>query len=102
MYPAEPIAAAAASPASPPPTTTVCFFGDNPLRSPGTGGGVSVHLDHILHQPQPAIALERQDGFRMELYAFDWQIAMTDTHDDAVLRLRGDLETGGKCVAIRI
>jgi hypothetical protein len=46
-------------------------------------------LDHVLHQPQAAVSVQREDRFGMKLNGFDRQIAMADAHDDAVVAFRG-------------
>ncbi len=63
---------------------------------------VSVGFDHVFHQTQPAIPLETENGLRMELYGFYWQLTVPDAHDNAVFRLGGDFEAGRKAIAIGV
>ena len=73
------------------------------ICEPGTRAGPRHHhgLDHILHQLQTAVAIQRKDRFRVELHGLDGKLAVPDAHDDAVIGFRGDLETGGKACFLR-
>ncbi len=53
----------------------------------------SQDLDHILHEHQAALTVERENRFGMELHRFHGKVAMANAHDDAVIALRRDLET---------
>ena len=61
-----------------------------------------VRLDHVLHQPQAAVTLQSQNRFGVKLHRFNGQVAVTNAHDDAVVRFRGNFKAGGKRVAIGI
>src|SRR5277367_3457516 len=50
-------------------------------------------LYNILHQAQAAVAVERENGFGMELHTLDRQVAMADPHDDPVVALGGNFKT---------
>src|SRR5947208_16729959 len=63
---------------------------------------VGVVLDHVLHQTEPAVALEREDRFWMKLYCFNWQIAVTNAHNNAVFGLSRDPQASRKTSALRI
>ena len=54
----------------------------------------------INFSPHPSSRLKQRLG--VELHGFDRQFAMTDAHDDAVLRLGGDFKAGGKFLANRV
>ena len=54
--------------------------------------GVPQALDDVFHQPQAAVAVQRQDRFGMKLHGLHRQVAMADAHDDAVVAFGGDFE----------
>src|SRR4029453_3433812 len=45
-------------------------------------------------------AFSRQYRFRMELHSFDIELAVSETHNRPILRLRGDLQNGKQSRAI--
>ena len=45
---------------------------------------------------QPAVAIQRQDGFGMELHGLNRQLAVANAHDDPVFGFGRDLETRRK------
>src|SRR5580704_15200225 len=63
------------------------------LKSTGDQTGMPQALNDVLHQPQPAVSFECEDRLGMKLYGFHRQVAMADTHDDAVVALRGYFQT---------
>src|SRR3954471_24621706 len=69
---------------------------------PGSDTRVSQKLDHVFHQPQSAVAVERQDGLGMELHGLHGQVAMAHAHDDAVFGLGGDFKAGRQLFTDRI
>src|SRR5579871_5511690 len=64
--------------------------------------GMTQRLYDVLDEAETAVAIERQDRFGMELNSLNGQIAMADTHDDAVVALRRDFETGWKLFGNRV
>ena len=59
-------------------------------------------LYNILHQAQAAVAVERENGFGMELHTLDRQVAMADPHDDPVVALGGNFKTRWQFLRNRI
>jgi hypothetical protein len=68
--------------------------GDHLVSMASTRGdqAVSQPLNHVFHQAQAAVSVQRQDRFGMKLDRFHRKFAMADAHDDAVLALSGDFE----------
>ena len=48
---------------------------------------------HILHQSQPAITIQRQNGLGMELHALNRQLTVANAHDHAVFGFSGYFKT---------
>src|ERR1035437_3091406 len=66
------------------------------LKSTADEAGMAQLLNHVLNEPQAAVSIQGEDRFRMKLHGLHRQFAMADAHDNSVLALGGDFQTGGK------
>ena len=64
------------------------------------GAGHTVEYFHVdVYKRQAAVSLGSQNRLRMKLHGFDRQLAVTQAHDDAVIRLGGHFQARGESFA---